>query len=118
MLGETGRPTGETGRATSGRPCWEKSRSSEGAPAELVGERRPVWVGEPRLEVGDTRLCGLLGRSGCGCGGPTRICGLMGGPLRAPPGGMRGLSGRTDKQVRGTTPWRERSRRMQRAWRC
>ena len=56
----------------------------------------------------------LGGCRGAGGGEVRGVVGFTGGPARfwLP---WRGLTGRVERQVRGTTPWRERSRRMQSA---
>lgn len=45
-----------------------------------------------------------------------RPAGFTGGPPRCGPGASRGLTGRVDRQVRGQTPWRDLSSRMQSAY--
>lgn len=45
-----------------------------------------------------------------------RPAGFTGGPPRCGPGASRGFTGRVDRQVRGQTPWRDLSSRMQSAY--
>jgi hypothetical protein len=89
-------------------------------------DRECVWLMEGLRErpsgVDGNGPVGVMGRPSAviGAWGIRCICGprMPGWPTRGPFCCGRGLTGLVERQVRGTTPWRERSRRMQRAWEC
>lgn len=124
-------PAGDCGRPPCGVPGRPAGDCGRGAMTPIgplmgpIGPPGPIRPGPPCGVMG--RPCGVIGRPwgviGRPWGAMLRPCGvigrpplgLTGGPMRPPPGGGRGLTGRVDRHVRGTTPCSERSRRIHRA---